>query len=252
MLSERQQLILNLVVDAYLESGKPVGSKGIAQRADVEWSASTVRSELAELEQAGYLAHPHTSAGRLPTDSGYRFYADSLLASGRQLQAPLGPGLDLTQMRREVDEAMRDTTSELSRITDLLAVATAPPAGTARIHRVEVLLLQPRVVMVVAIASNGGGHEARVHLRGARGPRARRVGVELPERAARGPRPRRANDRRPPRRPRAGRGRERRSSARSRTRSPGWRSAPRRTSTSRARRVCSPRTMPATCRTSTR
>ena len=156
MLSERQQLILNLVVDAYLESGKPVGSKGIAQRADVEWSASTVRSELAELEQAGYLAHPHTSAGRLPTDSGYRFYADSLLASGRQLQAPLGPGLDLTQMRREVDEAMRDTTSELSRITDLLAVATAPPAGTARIHRVEVLLLQPRVAMVVAIASNGG------------------------------------------------------------------------------------------------
>jgi heat-inducible transcriptional repressor len=58
-------------------------------------------------------------------------------------------------MRRQVDEAMRETTSELSRITDLLAVATAPPAGTARIHRVEVLLLQPRVVMVVAIASNG-------------------------------------------------------------------------------------------------
>jgi heat-inducible transcriptional repressor len=156
MLSERQQLILNLVIDAYLESGKPVGSKGLTQRADVEWSASTVRSELAELERAGYLVQPHTSAGRLPTDSGYRFYADSLLASGRQLQAPPGRGLDLTQMRREVDEAMRDTTSELSRITDLLAVATAPPAGTARIHRVEVLLLQPRVAMVVAIASNGG------------------------------------------------------------------------------------------------
>ena len=58
-------------------------------------------------------------------------------------------------MRRQVDEAMRETTAELSRITDLLAVATAPPAGTARIHRVEVMLLQPRVVMVVAIASNG-------------------------------------------------------------------------------------------------
>jgi heat-inducible transcriptional repressor len=155
MLSERQQLILNLLVDAYLESGKPVGSKAIAERADIDWGPSTVRAELAELERAGYLTHPHTSAGRLPTDSGYRFYADSLLASGRRLQAPLGPGLDLTRMRRQVDEAMRDTTSELSRITDLLAVATAPPAGTARIHRVEVLLLQPRVVMVVAIASNG-------------------------------------------------------------------------------------------------
>jgi heat-inducible transcriptional repressor len=155
MLSERQQLILNLVVDAYLESGQPVGSKAIAERSDIDWSPSTVRAELAELERAGYLTHPHTSAGRLPTDSGYRFYADSLLASGRRLAAPLRPGLDLRMMRRQVDEAMRDTTSELSRITDLLAVATAPPAGTARIHRVEVLLLQPRVVMVVAIASNG-------------------------------------------------------------------------------------------------
>jgi heat-inducible transcriptional repressor len=155
MLSERQQLILNLVVGFYLESGTPVASKAIAERADVDWSPSTVRAELAALEHAGYLTHPHTSAGRLPTDSGYRFYADALLASGRRPQGSLGRHLDLTQMRRQVDEAMRETTSELSRITDLLAVATAPPAGTARIHRVEVLLLQPRVVMVVAIASNG-------------------------------------------------------------------------------------------------
>jgi heat-inducible transcriptional repressor len=155
MLSERQQLILRLVVDGYLDSGKPVGSKLIADRADIDWSPSTVRAELAELEGAGYLTQPHTSAGRLPTDAGYRFYADSLLASGRRLQAPLGTKLDLIQMRRQVDEAMRETTAELSRITDLLAVATAPPAATARIHRVEVLLLQPRVAMVVAIASNG-------------------------------------------------------------------------------------------------
>ena len=155
MLSARQQLILNMVVDAYLDSGKPVGSKSVAGRPEVEWGPSTVRAELGELERAGYLTHPHTSAGRLPTDAGYRFYADSLLASGRQLQASPAPSLDLTRMRRQVDEAMRETTAELSRITDLLAVATAPPAGTARIHRVEVLLLQPRVVMVVAIASNG-------------------------------------------------------------------------------------------------
>jgi len=155
MLSERQQRILSLVVETYLDTGRPVSSKSIAERPNVEWGPSTVRAELAELERAGYLTHPHTSAGRLPTDAGYRFYADSLLASGRRLQASPAPSLDLTQMRRQVDEAMRETTAELSRITDLLAVATAPPAGTARIHRVEVLLLQPRVVMVVAIASNG-------------------------------------------------------------------------------------------------
>jgi heat-inducible transcriptional repressor len=115
-----------------------------------------VRAELAELERAGFLSHPHTSAGRMPTDAGYRFYADSLLASGRRLETPLGGVVaDLTQVRREVDEAMRETTSELSRITDLLALATAPPPSSTRIHRVEVLMLQPRVVMVVVIASNG-------------------------------------------------------------------------------------------------
>jgi heat-inducible transcriptional repressor len=155
MLSERQQRILSLVVDSYLESGRPVGSKAIAEGKAVDWSPSTVRAELAELERAGYLTHPYTSAGRIPTDAGYRFYADALLASGTRQGATASRGADLTQMRREVDEAMRETTSELSRINDLLALATAPPPSSARIHRVEVLMLQPRVVMVVVIASNG-------------------------------------------------------------------------------------------------
>ncbi len=155
MLSERQQRILSLVVDSYLESGRPVGSKALAGQTEVVWSASTVRAELAELERAGYLTHPHTSAGRMPTDSGYRFYADSLLASAPRMRTSPAGRADLTHMRREVDDAMRETTSELSRITDLLALASAPPPSTAHIHRVEVLLLQPRVVMVVVIASNG-------------------------------------------------------------------------------------------------
>jgi heat-inducible transcriptional repressor len=154
MLSERQQEILGMVVDAYLESGRPVGSKAIAGARGIDWSASTVRAELAALESGGYLTHPHTSAGRIPTEAGYRFFADSLLAAA-PLPAKRYEVLDLSRMRREVDEAMRVTTMALSQVTDLLALATAPPASTAHIHRVEVLLLQPRVVMVVVIASNG-------------------------------------------------------------------------------------------------
>ncbi len=154
MLSERQEDILRAVVDAYLRSGRPVGSKAVVAAEGFAWSASTVRSELAALEGAGYLTHPHTSAGRVPTDAGYRFYADSLLAT-ETLPARRGPGLDLSRMRREVDEAMRATTAALSQITDLLALATAPPASVSHVHRVEVLLLQPRVVMVMVIASNG-------------------------------------------------------------------------------------------------
>ena len=103
----------------------------------------------------GYLTHPHTSAGRVPTDSGYRCYVDLLLASGAP---PRGAGveLELSRLRREVDEAMRETTAALAQVTDLMALATAPPESiAATIHRVEVLRLQPTRVMVIAIASTG-------------------------------------------------------------------------------------------------
>jgi heat-inducible transcriptional repressor len=155
MLNERQQTVLRLAVDAYLESGKPVASAAIADRDEVPWGPSTVRAELAALERQGLLTHPYTSAGRVPTDAGYRFYADALLAAGAELPADRGDGLDLSRMRREVEDALRETTSALSRVTDLLAVATAPPPSTARVHRVEALLLQPRTVMIVVITSNG-------------------------------------------------------------------------------------------------
>ncbi len=156
MLNERQREVLRAVVGAYVESGRPVGSKAIAARPGVEWSASTVRAELAALEREGYLTHPHTSAGRVPTDAGYRFYAEGLLAAQERLP-PAAPHaeLELTRMRREVDEAMRETTTALSRVTDLVALVTAPPLQTATIHRIEVLLLQPHVVMVVVITSTG-------------------------------------------------------------------------------------------------
>ncbi len=155
MLSERQELILRLVVDAYLASARPVPSKEVAERPEVEWGPSTVRAELAALESAGLLTHPHTSAGRVPTDTGYRRYVDLLMASGA-LPAETRVELELSRLRREVDEAMRETTAALARVTDLVAMATAPPPGwAATIHRVEVLRLQPTKVVVIAIASTG-------------------------------------------------------------------------------------------------
>ncbi|HEX9967282.1 MAG TPA: heat-inducible transcriptional repressor HrcA [Solirubrobacterales bacterium] len=154
MLSERQELILKLVVDAHLESAKPVPSKELARLPEVEWGPSTVRAELAALEAAGYLTHPHTSAGRVPTDLGYRYYVDALLASGAA-RPDTAIQLRLSQLRREIDEAMRETTAALAQVTDLMALATAPPLASATIHRVEVLLLQPTKVMAIAIASTG-------------------------------------------------------------------------------------------------
>jgi heat-inducible transcriptional repressor len=152
VLSPRQQLLLRKVVDGFSATGQPVGSKALAGDPDVVAGPSTIRNELAVLEERGLLAHPHTSAGRVPTDAGYRYYVDELLPS-----VPAAPAaLQLTLARREVDEAMRQTTETLSQVTNLLAIVSAPPIATTTIRHVEVLLLQPQVLMVVIITSTGG------------------------------------------------------------------------------------------------
>ncbi len=155
ILSPRQELVLRKVVSAYQVTGLPVGSKALAADSELDCGPSTVRNELAMLEEHGLLAHPHTSAGRVPTDAGHRYYVDRLLPSAFAPAAP-GSGLELQLIRREVDEAMRVTTETLSQVTNLLAIVSAPPINTATICHIEVLALQPQVVMVVVITSTGG------------------------------------------------------------------------------------------------
>jgi heat-inducible transcriptional repressor len=154
MLSPRQELILRKVVDGHLEAGHPVGSKWLAADVEVTWGPSTIRHELAVLEEHGLLAHPHTSAGRVPTDAGYRYFVDRLLPEPSESRADSPFALSL--VRREIDEAMRATTETLSQVTDLLALVSAPPIETSTIRRIEVLVLQPQVLMVVIITSTGG------------------------------------------------------------------------------------------------
>src|SRR5204863_5188696 len=134
MLTPRQELILRKVVDGHRAAGQPVGSKSLTEDPEVTWGASTVRHELAELEEHGLLAHPHPSAGRVPTDSGYRYFVDRLLP----MQRPSGHTIALALTRREVDEAMRVTTETLSQVTNLLAIVSAPPLETATIRHIEV------------------------------------------------------------------------------------------------------------------
>jgi heat-inducible transcriptional repressor len=153
VLTARQELILRKVVDAYMAGGLPVGSKALAADPELDCGSSTIRNELSILEEQGLLAHPHTSAGRVPTDKGHRYFVDNLLPA---VPARQGRALELQLMRREVDEAMRVTTETLSQVTNLLAIVSAPPIDTATIRHVEVLSLQPQVLMVVIITSTGG------------------------------------------------------------------------------------------------
>jgi heat-inducible transcriptional repressor len=155
MLTARQEQILGKVVDVYRRSGQPVASRAIAADPELDCGPSTVRNELALLEEMGLLAHPHVSAGRVPTDAGQRYVVDRMLNNEGTLQAPRRR-LELSLIRREVDEAMRATSETLSQMTNLLAVVSAPSINAATIRHIEVLALQPQVVMVVIITSTGG------------------------------------------------------------------------------------------------
>jgi heat-inducible transcriptional repressor len=159
-LTERQREILIRVVEEYVATGQPVGSKHLVERAGMRVSPATVRNELAELERFGLLTHPHTSAGRVPTDRGYRYYVDRLLERPAP-RSGIFP-LDLSEARSEVESALQATTEMLSQVTRLIALVSAPPLEAAIVRHVEVLVLQPQVVMVVVITSSGGVTK-RVH-----------------------------------------------------------------------------------------
>ena len=154
-LTARQEEILARVVESYVATGEPVGSRTLVERGGVEASPSTVRNELAVLEEVGLLTHPHTSAGRIPTEAGYRYHVDRIL---ERLDARPGGDLMLgvADAQTEVDHALRATTDALAQLTHLLALVSSPPLETTVVRHVEVLLLQPQLVMVVVITSTGG------------------------------------------------------------------------------------------------
>jgi heat-inducible transcriptional repressor len=157
-LTQRQRDLLREVVETYVRTRQPVGSKRLVESSGLSLSPSTVRSELAALETLGYLTHPHTSAGRVPTERGYRLHAEGEL--DRLESRPESFPLELAGARSEVEDALRATTETLSSATRLLALVSAPPLETATVRKVEVLLLQPRTVMVVVITSAGGVNKA--------------------------------------------------------------------------------------------
>ena len=242
MLTPRQALLLQKVVAGFSQTGQPVGSKTLASDPEVTAGPSTIRNELAVLEECGLLAHPHTSAGRVPTDAGYRYYVDRLLPA-----AP-SPDLRLSLVRREVDEAMRLTTETLSQVTNLLAIVSAPPIGTTTIRHIEVLLLQPQVLMVVVITSTGGvSKKVFTFDRPVDSGLADWAGSYL-ERAARRDGPGRADAAHQARRPVAERRARARSSPSWRRSSPSWSRPPRTRCTSTARTGSCPSTASRTSR----
>jgi len=152
-LTDRQRDILRRLVEEYIATGQPVGSKHLVERAGLRVSPSTVRGELADLERRGLLTHPHTSAGRVPTETGYRLFVEGLLE--RLEPRPASVALDLSGPGAEVESALQTTTEALAQMTRL-ALVSAPPLEAATVRHVEVLELQPQVMATVVITSTGG------------------------------------------------------------------------------------------------
>lgn len=155
-LVERQAAILRAIVHEYVSTGEPVGSKHLVERFRVGVSAATVRSEMARLEEMGYLVQPHTSAGRIPTDLGYRFVVDELkfrpLTQGQQRQIASELEGDETP---SLDEMLRRATDVVSRFTHHAAAVLARRFRPSKVRRIELVPLASKMAMAVLIADNG-------------------------------------------------------------------------------------------------
>jgi heat-inducible transcriptional repressor len=156
MLDERKTAILRAIVQEYIATAQPVGSGHVASMAGLQVSSATVRNEMAVLEQEGFLVQPHTSAGRIPTDKGYRFFVDhltepGLLDSGTQQQ--VGAFFDATHVRLE--ELLHRTSNLLATLTTHTSLVVGPAADRATIRSIQVVGVSARVAVVVAVLSNG-------------------------------------------------------------------------------------------------
>jgi heat-inducible transcriptional repressor len=165
MLDERKTAILRAVVHEYIETAQPVGSGHVARRPGVSVSAATVRNEMAVLEQEGYLVQPHTSAGRVPTDKGYRFFVDHLTEPGRLERAKVQQVRDFFDSSHgAIEQLLQDTTRLLAGLTDYAAVILGPSPEAATIRSIQVVGLSSRVAMVVAVLSNGAVESFQIEL----------------------------------------------------------------------------------------
>lgn len=151
-LNERAQHLLKVLVDGYIQDGQPMGSSTLAKRSGLQLSPATIRNVMADLEDLGYISAPHTSAGRIPTASGYRFFVDCLL----QVQQPIHADTE-EALRHQIDGAqdtdslVQTASNLLSGVTSLTGVVTVPKRNPATIRQVEFLSLSNNQVLVILV-----------------------------------------------------------------------------------------------------
>ena len=154
MLTARQETILKLIIDDYIQAASPIASDSIARNHDVTVSPATIRNDVACLEEAGYLTRPHPSAGSVPVDKAYRFYVESLM---RMESDEISPNLrrairkQLSEIERDVDEWASGAATVLARLVGNMAIATFPKARESRVRHLELVHLQDFLAMLIVV-----------------------------------------------------------------------------------------------------
>ena len=164
-LGDRKRKILQAIIDDYIETAEPVGSRSIAKRHDMNLSPATIRNEMADLEEMGYLDKPHTSAGRIPSQLGYRFYVDSLMS--RYSMTPT----EKEALRRAMglrirmfDRLMEDLSAAISKITRYTTVASMDRAGRVLIRGIRMFPIDRRVAVIVLMTDDGKEQNSTVKI----------------------------------------------------------------------------------------
>ncbi len=153
MLSDRKKLILRAIVEAHIKLGEPVGSKYLTQEMGIAYSSATIRNEMAELEELGYLEKPHTSAGRIPSELGYRFYVDTLVSQYDTKTKEAGELKKLLSFKMsEIDKILDNATKVASAMTNYTALSLRPRMSSVTIKKYEAVYLDSRSYLIIMIA----------------------------------------------------------------------------------------------------
>lgn len=155
MLSDRRQIVLRALIEEYIARALPVGSRTLVERYNLGISSATVRNELSLLEEMGYLAQPHTSAGRIPTDFGYRAFVDELLSESDPDKGEDALARELRESASDLDDLMDRTSQALARFTDCMTLLVPPRILSVNIRLVNLVLLTPQRLLTVIVTEDG-------------------------------------------------------------------------------------------------
>lgn len=155
-LNDRKRKILQAIIDEYISTAEPVGSRAISKKQELGLSSATIRNEMADLEELGYLMQPHTSAGRIPSDEGYRFYVNSLMGRYQLgMEAIERLQTELESRVNQLEFLIRKASLIASALTDYTSVVSAPEQGLVQIQKLDLISLGYEKVMLIVVTRTG-------------------------------------------------------------------------------------------------